>query len=200
MEEREMNLKRIIDLKPISLILICIGLFSLTEITFAKGESDENEIKYKLGKEALEKEDHKKAISILKPLADKGHGESQFWVGLMYRHGLGTKRNSKESYEWFYKALTNLKPPAEKGDSDSQLLLGLIYNTGFGLKERNYPEALKWFNKAAEQGNAEAQNNLGSKYRHGQGVKQDIAKANFWYQKSANQGNAYAKEVLKTLK
>jgi TPR repeat protein len=46
--------------------------------------------------------------------------------------------------------------------------------------------------KAAEQGNAIAQFNLGILYGQGKGVPQDYPKAAFWYRKAAEQGNANA--------
>jgi len=46
--------------------------------------------------------------------------------------------------------------------------------------------------KAAAQGNANAQNNLGLMYANGRGVKQDYAQAFAWYQKAAAQGHAIA--------
>ena len=42
--------------------------------------------------------------------------------------------------------------------------------------------------KAALQGDAGAQNNLGVCYEYGEGVKQDYAEAVKWYQKAAQQG------------
>jgi hypothetical protein len=45
---------------------------------------------------------------------------------------------------------------------------------------------------AAEQGNAEAQNNLGVMYHEGQGVPQDYSESARWYQSAANQGFAGA--------
>ena len=60
----------------------------------------------------------------------------------------------------------------------------------------NYTEAFKCFQKAAEQGYAPAQCNLGYMYQYGQGVKQDYFKAFEWYQKAAEQGNAYAQSAL----
>ena len=44
----------------------------------------------------------------------------------------------------------------------------------------------------AEQGVAEAQNNLGSMYDNGYGVRQDYAEAFRWYRKAAEQGYAKA--------
>jgi len=63
-------------------------------------------------------------------------------------------------------------------------------------KDKDYVGAVKWFRKAAEQGNAIAQCNLGLFYAHGQGVKQDYAEAVKWFYKAAEQGNAIAQFSL----
>jgi uncharacterized protein len=49
-----------------------------------------------------------------------------------------------------------------------------------------------WTRKAADQGNAGAEFNLGLAYMKGQGVPQDYVKAVYWYQMAADQGNAGA--------
>jgi TPR repeat protein len=46
--------------------------------------------------------------------------------------------------------------------------------------------------QAAEQGNAEAQCQLGWMYQHGHGVEQSDEEAVAWYRKAADQGNATA--------
>jgi uncharacterized protein len=51
---------------------------------------------------------------------------------------------------------------------------------------------LKWYRKAADQGSANAQFNLGKMYDDGDGVLQDYAEALKWYRKAADQGNASA--------
>ena len=53
-------------------------------------------------------------------------------------------------------------------------------------------EALKRFNKAAEQGNADAQYKLGVCYENGKGVPQNMVEALKWFRKAAEQGNADA--------
>jgi TPR repeat protein len=55
---------------------------------------------------------------------------------------------------------------------------------------------MKWFRKAAEQGVAEAQNDLGAMYHQGQGVPQDYAEAMKWFRKAAEQGQADAQSNL----
>jgi hypothetical protein len=50
----------------------------------------------------------------------------------------------------------------------------------------------RWYRKSAEQGNADAQLNLGGMYHNGNGVLKDSAEAVKWFRKSAEQGNAVA--------
>lgn len=44
--------------------------------------------------------------------------------------------------------------------------LGILYDDGLGVK-RNDAEAVKWYKKAAELGNADAITNLGIMYENG---------------------------------
>ena len=66
-----------------------------------------------------------------------------------------------------------------------------MYHHGQGM-DVNYKKAIEWYEKAAEQGNAAAQNNLGLIYTHGNGVDVNYQKAIEWYEKAAEQGNAQA--------
>ena len=64
---------------------------------------------------------------------------------------------------------------------------------GKELEEKDlYDNAVKWYIKAAEMGNADAQVNLGVFYHLGHAVKQDYAKALEWFTKAAQQGDAGA--------
>ncbi|MDD5434959.1 MAG: tetratricopeptide repeat protein [Nitrospira sp.] len=57
-------------------------------------------------------------------------------------------------------------------------------------------EAAEFYHKLAEQGNAEAQHNLGVCYGNGYGVEKNPAEAVKWWLKSADQGNAKAQFSL----
>ncbi len=59
-------------------------------------------------------------------------------------------------------------------------------------------DAVRWYRKAAEQGNAEAQKNLGFMYQEGRGVAQDHAEAVRWYLKAAEQGDPDAQYAVAT--
>ena len=65
--------------------------------------------------------------------------------------------------------------------------------TGSAHAAEDYFDAVK---KAAEQGHADAQNNLGVRYDNGEGVPEDDAEAENWYRKAAEQGHALAQNNL----
>ena len=62
-----------------------------------------------------------------------------------------------------------------------------MYYHGHGV-DVNYKKAIEWYEKAAEQGDAQAQYNLGSMYYNGQGVDVNYKKAFEWFEKAAKQG------------
>jgi len=72
----------------------------------------------------------------------------------------------------------------------------ITYAAGFNNQMEDYAEVVKLYGKAAEDGNAKAQFNLGFCYGKGQGVAQDYAKAVEWWQKAADQGYAPAQFAL----
>ena len=59
---------------------------------------------------------------------------------------------------------------------------------------QDYAEAAKWFRKAAEQGDAKAQYNLGIMYAKGQGVPQDYVLAYMWSNLATSRYPASEKE------
>ena len=63
-------------------------------------------------------------------------------------------------------------------------------------RAHNAAEGVRWYRKAAEQGHAHAQNNLGLMYYKGLGVAQDDAEAGRWFRKAAEQGHAEAQFYL----
>jgi len=63
-------------------------------------------------------------------------------------------------------------------------------------KPESFPGSLSETRKAAEQGDASAQFNLGGMYYDGRGVPQDYAEAARWYRKAAEQGYDRAQASL----
>src|SRR5687768_3801590 len=80
------------------------------------------------------------------------------------------------------------KARAEQGDAEAQYNLAVLYDMGIGAP-KNYTESGKWYAKAAAQGVAEAQFQLGVRYyEHGKQAKENYVKAFSWFYKAALQG------------
>jgi len=145
--------------------------------------------------------------------ADQGHTRAQYELGRLYAQGLGVARDYSEAAKWYRLA-------AEKGYIPAQHSLGHLYASGRELEteileepepqptapdkatpaQRNlrgdFAEAAKWWRKAADQGDAAAQSDLGWLYSSGQGVETNYAEAAAWYRKSAEQGNSNGQHWL----
>jgi TPR repeat protein len=67
----------------------------------------------------------------------------------------------------------------------------VMYESGQGVLQ-DEKQAVDWYRKAAEQGYARAQLNLGLMYESGKGVLEDDKQAVDWYRKAAKQGYARA--------
>ena len=99
------------------------------------------------------------------------------------------KVESKEAKE--------MRVRAEAGDAEAQSYLGELYYFGEGVPQ-DYFEAVKWWRKAVEAGNSEAQYNLaaqynlGCAYNAGEGVPQNSTEAVKWWLNAAEQGYANA--------
>ena len=104
--------------------------------------------------------------------------------------------------EWFDKKLVNEPASSPKASQSHQTSAAksaaalspedMFQNGLEHYDKKNYTEAVKWYRKAAEQGFANAQYNLGYCYAHGEGVTQDYYEAVKWYRKAAAQGFARA--------
>ena len=74
---------------------------------------------------------------------------------------------------------------------------GQDFNAGLAAYDRgDYAAALEEWKPLAEQGYADAQNNLGRMYINSEGVLQDDAEAVRWYRRAAEQGYAIAQNNL----
>lgn len=95
-------------------------------------------------------------------------------------------------------AVRLLRPEAEKGNAEAANALGEMTAAGRGTKAVP-AEAAKWFQKAADAGNAPAQNNLARLLFLGaEGVPKDEEKARFLLRTSAEAGYAPAQAQLGT--
>ncbi len=111
--------------------------------------------------------------------------------------GVGDIQTSEEKFK-------KLLEDAKTGDPVAQNGLGVMYYTGEAISKtpsgqvlNNDPElAAGWFFRAAEQGLADAQFNLGLMYANGEGVEKDMMQAVELFKKAAEQGHVDAQNNL----
>ena len=80
----------------------------------------------------------------------------------------------------------------KRGNKPDQYGLGSFFQVG----PVDYAEAVRWFRKAAEQGDADGEYYVGSAYDSGKGVPEDKVQAVKWYHKAAEKGVAIAQYML----
>lgn len=89
---------------------------------------------------------------------------------------------------------------AELGHDCAQFNLAECYELGKGEGngvEQDLQQTVHWYTLAAEQGDVEAQHNLGYCYLEGEGVEKDEKAAIYWLAKATEQGDAQAQYGLR---
>lgn len=162
--------------------------------------------------------DPEKSVYWFQKAADAGDATAMYNLGLHYAKGHGVKRDFVQAAEWMqmaadagdedaselvekYQNLAKAVAKAESGDAQAQadLAKGLM-ELGGSLEQAgagdDYAESVKWAEKAAEQGNADAMWVLALAYEHGRGIDNDLEKASEYYRRGAEQGHAACQNSL----
>ncbi len=105
---------------------------------------------FQKAKQAYQADNFIYAWNKFKPLAESGHRESQYYLGLLYSaSGTGRAQNLPRAAEWYSRA-------AQQGHVLSQFSTGMMYQYGTGLTV-DYSEAFYWLEMAAKNDLGEAQ-------------------------------------------
>jgi TPR repeat protein len=122
-----------------------------------------------------------------------GHGmaEAQYMLGQCYMEGEGIGADTAAALRWYQAA-------AEQEHPRAQMTLYAWYAGGQDGQDgqRDLPLALGWLRRAARQGLAEAEYELGTCYLEGRGVAKNRSRAGEWYDKAAQQGYALAQHAM----
>lgn len=138
--------------------------------------------------DALQQGEYDQAVFTLGLLAEQGHTDAQFYLGLLYGRGVGVHQDAIKAIEWFREA-------AEHGHVDAQYELGLAYAAGTAVTG-DAKQAAHWWRAAAIGGNTDAQYNLGLLYAQGEGVVRNMMEAARWWHQAATHGDAAAQYAL----
>jgi len=137
------------------------------------------------GWQAYLRGDFKTALGEIRPAAEAGDAQAQFYLGTLYDAGAGVPRDQAAAATWYERA-------AEQGHAGAQFSIGLLYHDGAadGSVAPDDGKAARWLLAAAEQDIAMAEYLVGQMYRQGRGLPQDRDKALDWSLKAARRGVA----------
>ncbi len=139
-------------------------------------------------KEAFGDEDYASAMRLYKQASDQGSGEASWYVGYMYREGLGVSKDYNQALRYYKKS-------GDQGDPDGYNSYGFMYDRGMGVS-MDEAKAFEYYMKAAKMGLAVAQFNVGYYLDEGMGgLSQDWKQAAYWYEKGAS-GNKLAQRKI----
>ncbi len=124
----------------------------------------------------------------IQQLGESGDAEAQFILSRMFMGAYPVIKDEDKGVEWQRKAIENFERIAKSGSIEAQRSLGEIY-----LFAQNNIEKIKWYTKAANQGDAISQYQLGSHYKV---LAKDYTKAIIWLKKAAQQGHIQAQYEL----
>ena len=131
--------------------------------------------------EAYSSGDYQTAITEWQPLAEEGHADSQFGMGLLYANGFGVPLDDAQALKWYGLA-------AGQNHADAQCNLAVMYANGWGVPQSD-TEAFKWYSLAADQGVTEAQSAVAKMYSRGFGAAQDNVQAHKWFSIASELGD-----------
>jgi len=150
-------------------------------------------------------QDYEAAAKWYRLAAEQGNASAQSSLAFMYSKGQVVPLDYKEALKWYRLA-------AEQGNADAQLRLGDWFSfwganvfTRQSVSQDNLEipkdyndlkAAVKWYQLAAEQGNADAQLRLGDWYADEKSKSKDYAEAVKWYRLAAENGNVDAQVKL----
>ena len=129
------------------------------------------------------------ALVWLKQAAAKDCKYAMYPMYLIYRNGRGVVKDVDEANRW-------LKIGAELGCPKCQWLLGFNYHYGEEGFPVNVNQAIFWLERASNQNQDEAMEELGEIFQDGILVKRNTNNTLYWYQKAAELNNVIAIERL----
>ena len=123
--------------------------------------------------------------SCKKAVEQENDPKSAAFLGMIYKNGIGTKKDLSKSLEMF-------KLAGKGGFIPAQYWVSVYYKNGENSAEMNPTKSFKWCKKAADNQYAEAEFNLGNYYYEGFGTEQDFSSAVIYWDRASKQGVADA--------
>jgi len=143
--------------------------------------------------------DEEKARMLFFKAAEKDDPLTRMWVARCYHKGrCGFSENEARAKEMAERVINQVKSLANEENAEAMFLLASAYNEGLAIYQ-DHVQAVYWYRKAVDKGDALAMTNLGWMYTQGKGVAKDNEQAVYWFRKAAEKGYSPALKRLKKL-
>ncbi|WP_072934762.1 dynamin family protein [Schwartzia succinivorans] len=188
-----------------------------------KNSSLSAEEMYRKAEQYYQRHSFAEAVKWYRKAAEVGNADAMASLGYAYDYGVGVEKDKAEALKRYKEAIKagcndatvkkRIKEiesaqssasgfqniyQAESTNKNSSLSAEEMYRKAEQYYQRHsFAEAVKWYRKAAEAGNADAMYHLGYAYEYGSGVKKDKIEAEKWYKKAAGAGSEFAKRRIK---
>ncbi|MDD2760038.1 MAG: tetratricopeptide repeat protein, partial [Methylomonas sp.] len=120
-------------------------------------------------------------------LAKQGFGKAYFPLSVICKSKINELKNENLASYYAHLAFEWCFENQFSNDPELWSDLGVIYHCG-DIVDADQSVAYFWFNKAAQENNAQAQMFLGEFFMQGIGVEKDLIKGLYWYGKSTANG------------
>lgn len=128
--------------------------YSLEELLEVEKVSHNAQIQFFISERYRKQYDNEKSFEWAKKSSEQKNYDGVACLGRHYLNGEGCEKDVSKGSELIHESI-------KFGQSSyGQNTLGYMYENGIGV-EKNYSDAFFWYKKSAEQGNPDAQNNLG---------------------------------------
>ena len=133
----------------------------------------------------VEEQNTVQAVYWLTKAAEQNDVNAQYNLASIYLQDKNDPEDMEKGLHWMEKA-------ANLNHIDAQLVLWYM----FLFEKEDTEQAIFWLTKAAEQGDAEAQNELALTYLQDENIPKDIENAFFWMEKAAQQNHIKSQFLL----
>jgi hypothetical protein len=147
------------------------------------------------------------AVAWYRKAASHGSGRGMYNLGAAYYNGDGVNVDNATAYAWFAlgkdagdksatEAVARMEAELRPYTlNDGLKLVAEMYAVG-GQVKQNDTESVRWYRKAAERGDMEAQVKLAAALMAGKGVSRDYVEARKWCESATKQQSAAAEACL----
>lgn len=168
--------------------LLILPLLLFSQLIWAEGDQRQSIPIDQMERKVTDAE-KKNDFLLVEIKAEAGDSDAQYKLAQFYMDGYGVEKDLRKAMYWLDKAARN-------GHRSAQIALADLYFHGTVDNQPYYAHALKWYEKAGNQGSAYAMAMAGKMYYKGIGTDRDYETAFKWLLKAAQNGDVESQHLV----